>query len=368
MSSIGRVRCAILGATGLVAQRFFQRLQYHPWIQPVAVIGSPSTAGSSYDECLWSLEEPRPINTDLIIDGLEDKEQLAQKLHKLGVRIVFSALPDKPAEKVEKFLASSGFVVISHAQVNRLEEEIPLIIPEVNTSDLSLLDVQNFYGDGKLVSCSNCMVVPLAISISPLSNIYDIESINISTEQSLSGGGRKMLSENLESESIDPEIPGESESVKEELKRILNADFIINANCKRVLRHHGHSARVIVHFNQSISAHKIISKWNEFTSRSQKLSLPSAPEKIIHFVDGSISDSHRWLGFENSKNPSKDLRAGMGVAISDVQVEERALSFTVFCDNTIRGAAGYGVLLAEQLLADGLVHDNDTVLTQTGNQ
>ena len=142
MDAYGRVRCAILGATGLVAQRFFQRLQFHPWLEPVAVVGSPETAGTPYDECCWSLDEERPPPTDIIIGGLENIPSLIEQFQSLGVRIIFSALPDEPAGRVERNLSAAGFLVVSHAQIHRLQPDVPLIVPEVNIQDLNLLQIR----------------------------------------------------------------------------------------------------------------------------------------------------------------------------------------------------------------------------------
>ena len=168
MDAYGRVRCAILGATGLVAQRFFQRLQFHPWLEPVAIIGSPETAGKSHDECLWSLDEERPPPSELTIGGLDNLPSLIEEFHSLGVRIIFSALPDEPAERVERDLAAAGFLVISHAQIHRLQSDVPLIVPEVNIHHLSLLQKQSGSSDGRLISCSNCTVSPIAITLSSI--------------------------------------------------------------------------------------------------------------------------------------------------------------------------------------------------------
>lgn len=364
MDAYGRVRCAILGATGLVAQRLFQRLQFHPWLEPVAVIGSPETSGTPHDGCLWSLDEERSPESGLMIGGLENLENLIENFHELGVQVIFSALPDEPAEQVERPLASAGFIVVSHAQIHRLDDDIPLIVPEVNIQHLSLLDKQAENGDGRLISCSNCTVAPLAITIAPLMEIASINSITISTEQSLSGGGRKMLAAGSAGAVINKEIPGEADSVRAELAKILETDLSVEAQCQRVMRDHGHYAHLHVKFTEPVSAHQVIRAWREFTTRSQKLDLPSAPERPIVFVDGELSEQHRWVGSDGVQHPGHDLKAAMSVAVGEVEVEGSSLRFSTFADNTIRGAAGYSVLLAEQLLADGLLHDNNTILAR----
>ena len=364
MDAYGRVRCAVLGATGMVAQRFFQRLQFHPWLEPVAVIGSPETSGSAHDECLWSLDEERPPQSGLTIGGLEDLDLLIEEFRDLGVRIVFSALPDEPAGRVERPLAEAGFIVVSHAQIHRLDDDVPLVVPEVNIEHLAVLDNQANSGGGRLVSCSNCAVSPLAITLAPLMQMAPLASIRIATEQALSGGGRKMLVAGRAGEQISREIPGESESVRAELAKILETDVSIEAECIRVMRDHGHYARLHVEFTEPVSAHQVIREWREWTSRSQQLDLPSAPSRAIIFVDDKLSEEHRWVGGDGVNHPGHDLKAGMSVAVGEVSVEGTSLRYSTMADNTIRGAAGYSVLLAEQLLADGLMHDNNTTLAR----
>ena len=370
METYGRVHCAILGSRGLVAQRLLQRLMNHSWLTPVAIVGSPSSTGMNLRDQEWYLDEPRPELSDIVVKGLLDVENLVAELRNDGVQIIFSALPDMVAEKVEEKLTSAGFIVISHALLHRLEKHIPLVIPDVNPSHLALLKTQD-YSVGKLISCSNCTVVPLALTLQPLHRNFLIESVSIQTEQALSGGGRKLLASGRAGEKISTEIPGEAESVKNELRRILGtsihgqimpAEFSVSAKCKRVGRDHGHSARVEVTFSEEISAHEIIRAWRDYTSRTQELELPSSPKNSIIFVDGKLDvDEHRWVGGD-SKCPSIDPLAAMSVAVGEVEVVGRNLRFTVIADNTIRGAAGYSVLLAELLLAEGILHDSNTVL------
>ncbi len=364
MDAYGRVRCAILGATGLVAQRLFQRLQFHPWLEPVAVIGSHETRGTSHDECLWSLDEERSPESGLTIGGLENLDSLIESFQELGVQLIFSALPDEPAKQVERPLAAAGFIVVSHAQIHRLNDDVPLIVPEVNIEHLALLEKQAENGEGRLISCSNCTVAPLAITLAPLTQLAPITSVSISTEQALSGGGRKLLAAGRAGKEISSEIPGEADSVRTELAKILETEFSIEAQCERVKRDHGHYARLHVEFAEPVSAHQVIRAWRDFKPRSQELDLPSAPSRPIVFVDEALSEEHRWVGGEGVQHPGHDLKAAMSVAVGEVSVEGTSLRFSTMADNTIRGAAGYSVLLVEQLLADGLLHDNNTILAR----
>ena len=164
MDTYGRVKCAILGARGLVAQRLLQRLVNHHWFTPAIVIGSPESEGMRISELPWSFDGPRPSLPDLYVKGVGEEGDLAKRLVSEGVRIVFSALPDSPASVIEKDLAMAGLVVISHSTIHRHSETVPLVVPEVNNDHLKVIDLQIDYAGGMIVSCSNCMVVPLAIS------------------------------------------------------------------------------------------------------------------------------------------------------------------------------------------------------------
>ena len=372
MGGLGRVRCAILGSRGLVAQRILQRIVNHHWLYPSAVIGSPETAGQRISDLPWSLDEKRPALPDITVREIGDPASLAEDLISEGIRIVFSALPEGPAETAEETLAGAGLIVISHSIIHRMKEHVPLVIPEANHSHLQILSSQNQYGEGRLISCSNCMAVPLAITLSALNSEIGIHGISISTQQSLSGGGREMLSRRDAGNLHHGEIEGEADSVRSELLRILgntnserstNAAIDIEVYCERVDRKHGHSARVDVILERAVSAHEVIRIWSGLKSRAQELDLPSACLEPIHFVENPDDvEEARWVG-GTGRSPSEDLRAAMAVAVGDIQVSGRRLTYTTVADNTIRGAAGYSVLIAELMLAEGIIHDSNTLLS-----
>jgi aspartate-semialdehyde dehydrogenase len=370
MSSIGRVHCAVLGSRGLVAQRYLQRLINHNWFIPVSIVGSNSTVGKDISDLPWSLDEERPDLPNIIVKGLDDLGALIDDLKEEKVEIIFSAIPDDVANLVEEKLAKEGFVVISHAMIHRMKSDIPLIIPEVNAHHLDLFSTQNF-GNGSLISCSNCMVVPIALTMAPLFSNFDISALNINTEQSLSGGGRKMLAQSRLGMPFDSKIVGEDDSIIQELKKIFDNfmesniilnDLDINAQCSRVNRDYGHLAEIEVDFKNIISAHEIIQVWQNYSTTLSGLKLPSSGG-LINFVKGKMDvETHRWAG-SNSRKPSTDLNAAMGVSIGEVEVTSNKLRFKVVSDNTIRGAAGYGVLLAELLLAEGIIHVDEQQIT-----
>ena len=359
------VNCAVLGSRGLVAQRYLQRLVNHDWFNPVSIIGSSSTVGMNIQDLPWNLDEPRPQLPNIIVLGLNNFDALVSELKEKNVSVIFSALPDSIANEVEQPLAERGFCVISHALIHRLKRDVPLVIPDINSDHLKILESQSF-GTGSLISCSNCMVVPIALTLYPLMAEYDFSSVNIVTEQSLSGGGRKMLERGRSGLTIDSSIPGESESIISELNRILGkknegifqeANLDVKVWCSRSSHDFGHLATVEIIFSNNISAHEIIEAWQNFSSDTFDSRLPSS-SKIINFVDGKLDPiKHRW-GDSIANLPDKNLSAGMSVYVGEIEVTGKKLKFKLLSDNTIRGAAGYGVLLAELLLAEEIIQDN----------
>ena len=359
------VNCAILGSRGLVAQRYLQRLVNHDWFNPVSIIGSSSTVGMNIQDLPWNLDEPRPQLPNITVLGLNNFDALVSELKEKNVSVIFSALPDSIANEVEQPLAERGFCVISHALIHRLKRDVPLVIPDINSDHLKILESQSF-GTGSLISCSNCMVVPIALTLYPLMAEYDFSSVNIVTEQSLSGGGRKMLERGRSGLTIDSSIPGESESIISELNRILGkknegifqeANLDVKVWCSRSSHDFGHLATVEIFFSNNISAHEIIEAWQNFSSDTFDSRLPSS-SKIINFVDGKLDPiKHRW-GDSIANLPDKNLSAGMSVYVGEIEVTGKKLKFKLLSDNTIRGAAGYGVLLAELLLAEEIIQDN----------
>ena len=359
------VNCAVLGSRGLVAQRYLQRLVNHDWFNPVSIIGSSSTVGMNIQDLPWNLDEPRPQLPNITVLGLNNFDVLVSELKEKNVSVIFSALPDSIANEVEQPLAERGFCVISHALIHRLKRDVPLVIPDINSDHLKILESQSF-GTGSLISCSNCMVVPIALTLYPLMVEYDFSSVNIVTEQSLSGGGRKMLERGRSGLTIDSSIPGESESIISELNRILGkknegifqeANLDVKVWCSRSSHDFGHLATVEIIFSNNISAHEIIEAWQNFSSDTFDSRLPSS-SKIINFIDGKLDPiKHRW-GDSIANLPDKNLSAGMSVYVGEIEVTGKKLKFKLLSDNTIRGAAGYGVLLAELLLAEEIIQDN----------
>lgn len=371
MDTLGRVKCAILGSRGLVAQRLLQILTNHHWLVPTHVVGSKESAGISTNDIPWSFNESKPDLPEIIVREIGSGDELASELISQGVRIVFSALPDCPASLIEEDLARSGLVVLSHSTIHRHSDMIPLIVPEVNPDHLDLLDLQYEFGSGALVACSNCMVVPLAVSLAPILRKFPVNSIHISTEQSVSGAGRRILEGFRDGVIPNPEITGESESVESELRRIFGeygvsginiTEIEIAAKCKRASREFGHSASVTVELGKNASAHEVIEAWSDFQSPVQHLDLPSGTKKPLIFAS-DINHSISSLNPPESKILGGNPQKKMEVCVGEVNVSGDKLCFKVVSDNTVRGAAGNSVLLAEMMLAQGIIHDSKNTLT-----
>ena len=347
-----RVRkIALLGANGLVAQRFQQRLSKHPWFELVAVYGSPRTVGMELAELQWHLPEARPDLPELVVRSLDsiifDVDDF---------EIVFSALPSDVALEVEKPLAAQGCYVFSNASTHRMDADVPLVIADLNPHHL--LSLRNRSQSGFVACGTNCTIVPAALPLKPLWDFIGLDEVNISTEQSLSGGGIELLSAYRETGEYPVEIPGEAEKMHEECLSLLGraqtdgvrpANLPVEISVKRVSREYGHIVNVsaTLHFEKEQA--EVIEWMQNYRSRAQALDLPSAPEFPFIFVDNLIPDS--------LPNPATNLKSGMAVRVSDVHVSGTTITFNAWSENTIRGAAGGTVLLAELAVAEGLLDE-----------
>ncbi len=360
-------KVALLGSSGIVSQRFQQRLANHPWFELVAVFGTPENAGKSLNQLTWNLPVPRPKLPELEVISCPNID-LNFQLGKLNIQLVFSALPSEAALEIEPILRQAGKHVFSNSAPHRMDSEVPLVIPEVNPNHLALVDSQKSkYQGGSIICSTNCTVMPVTIPLKPIVDKIGINSIQVQSEQSLSGGGLQMITDAKQSGVVAPEIPGEAEKIAEEAHRLLGevngnevtpANFATDISCKRVMRDFGHLVRVNVELSRTTSEEEISTLFKNFTSLPQQLELPSAPLKPIIVENSSINPKiHQWAGATSIDNPDPayDLRSGMSVVVSDLQLSDNQLSFTAFSENTIRGAAGGCLLLAELAFQQGLL-------------
>jgi aspartate-semialdehyde dehydrogenase len=341
-----RVRVAILGASGLVSQRMQQRLSGHPWFELSAVAGQ--SPGLKLSEIEWRLDESRPPffdECDIEIVDIHDAN-LSKKLIQQHVRVVFSALPSEPAMEIEAQLVDAGLHVFSNASAYRMHPEVPLVVADVNPEALVRPS-----GNRPLHACStNCTLIPILHPLSDLSKHYEITKVVARSQQALSGAGWKLLLDStLKSEAIGQEVPGEAEKIIEEIERILHLkDVEWDVQCLRVDEQDGHIVHVEVHLNGSPTFETIESMLSVSDSEHHS-SLPSQPMFSMTLTESEPSrKEYLWNGQTiQSIQPSVDLKAGMTTTVQLKSVEEGVVSFTGLSHNTIRGAAGGVVLLAE---------------------
>ena len=339
---MSRVHVAILGASGLVSQRMQQRLAMHPLFELVAVAGQ--SPGINLADIEWHLDEPRPElldSSEIKILDINDGN-LAEELKNRNVIAVFSALPSEPASRIEAKLVSAGLHVFSNSSAFRMHPDVSLIVADVNPEALHAPSGQTLHA-----CATNCTLIPILHPLSVLSQHYTVTRVVARSEQALSGAGWKLL-HNQESrmQAIDQEIPGEAEKIVEEIERILDLNAEWDVQTKRVNERDGHIVHVEVHTDNTPTFDAVASL---LQSREQTHPLPSQPTlrmECIHSVPRR--EEHLWNGQSmNPLDPSMDLKAGMTTTVQLKSVENGVVSFIGLSHNTIRGAAGGVVLLAE---------------------
>ena len=273
----------------------------------------------------------------------------------LKSRIVVSGLDSSVAGEIETEFAKNGYVVISNSRNHRMDEDVPLIIPEINPDHIELIKKQK-YGGGYIVTNPNCSAIGLSLALKPLLDSFGIESVNVVTMQAISGAGNpKKVNLDIE-DNVIPLIKGEEEKMETEPLKIFGelnldgislADFQINAQCNRVNVTDGHLETIQVKLKNAASKNEIISSWRNFSSEPQKLKLPSAPKHPVHYFDE-----------EDSPQPKihRNIENGMAVSIGRLRPDKFFdYKFVILSHNTVRGAAGGAILCAELLKFKGFI-------------
>ena len=341
-----KINVAILGATGSVGQKFIELLSNHLWFNIAELAASDRSAGKKYSEAVnWVMQSQLDKNiSEMVVQKCEPN---------LKSKIVFSALDASVAGEIEEDFARNGYVVISNARNHRFDDDVPLLIPEVNPDHLDLIHQQKF-GNGFIVTNPNCSTIGLVMALKPLQDKFGIEAINVVTMQAISGGGYPGVPSMDIIDNVIPFISGEEEKMEKEPKKILGnfsngkiqfADFKISAQCNRVAVIDGHTESVQLKFINKPSKEEMINVWNSFSSEPQKLNLPSAPKNPLIYLDG-----------DKYPQPKLHRSLGNGMSVSVGRLRDCSLfdyKFTVLSHNTIRGAAGGTILIAELLKAKG---------------
>src|SRR2546422_3555719 len=282
----GRFRAGILGATGVVGQRFIQLLDEHPQFEVTALAASDRSQGKTYAEaCTWRLSGEMPEHVKKIV--------VQSPAPPLDCDFVFSSLPGEIAGDAEEDFARAGFPVITNSASHRMDADVPLLIPEVNPEHLELITAQRAargYGRGFIVTNPNCSTIVIAMALAPLHRAFGVESCIATTMQAISGAGYPGVASLDITDNVLPFIGGEEEKIESETVKILGrvdgttikvAEMSISAQCNRVNVSDGHMAALRVKFSQPPSVVQIREALSSFSSVPQELKLHSAPHRPI---------------------------------------------------------------------------------------
>ncbi len=357
---MNKYKVGIIGCTGMVGQRFITLTCGHPWFQLTALAASARSAGKTYGEAVegrWKLDIPMPesVKGMPVLDAEADKEMIASQ-----VDFVFSAVDMKKEEikALEEAYAKHECPVVSNNSAHRWTPDVPMVIPELNPEHLEVIPSQRKRlgtKRGFIAVKSNCSIQSYAPALSPFREKFGLEKIVACTYQAISGAGKTFENWPEMVDNIIPYIGGEEEKSEQEPLKvwgrvengvIVNADKpAITAQCLRVPVTNGHTAEVFVTFKSKPSMEEMKDIWANFQGEPQRLKLPMAPKQFFHY-------------FEEPDRPQtrteRDLEKGMAISIGRLRPDTQFdYKFVCLSHNTLRGAAGGAVELAELLCAKG---------------
>ncbi len=355
-----KYKVGIIGATGMVGQRFALLLNEHPWFDVTVLAASSRSAGQTYKEALgnrWCMTEPTPAKyLDMVIyDAEKDIEKIASQ-----VDFVFCAVNLSKAEtkELEEKYAKAECPVVSNNSAHRMTPDVPMVVPELNPEHIEIIKAQRERlgtKRGFIAVKSNCSLQSYVPALFPLHEKYTVKDVVVCTYQAISGAGKTFERWPEMVDNVIPFIGGEEEkSEKEPLKlwgKIIGDEIVsatephFTAQCIRVPVSDGHMGAVFVRFENKPTKNEMIDMWKNFKGRAQELELPSAPKQFLHY-------------FEEDNMPQtklhRNLENGMAVSIGRLREDTQYdYKFVCLAHNTLRGAAGGAVLLAELLCAEG---------------
>ena len=355
-----KYRVGIIGATGMVGQRFVLLLTDHPWFEVTALGASAASAGKTYREAVagrWAFEAEIPAwAADMKVMGAADAEQLAER-----VDFVFCAvnMPKEETRALEERYAKLETPVVSNNSACRGLPDVPMIIPELNAAHAEVIPTQRQRlgtRRGFIAVKPNCSIQSYVPALTPLLD-FGVEKISVCTYQAISGAGKTFKSWPEIIDNVIPYIGGEDEkSEREPLKiwgrvengLIVNAEKpVISAQCLRVACSDGHMAAVSVGFARKPEMEEMIARWRGFETEAQRLGLPSAPKPFLQYFEDPARPQTRL---------DRDFERGFGVSIGRLRPDP-ILDYKFVClsHNTVRGAAGGGLLTAELLCRLGYI-------------
>lgn len=349
----------VIGATGMVGQRFMTLLNNHPWFDVKVLAASPRSAGKKYSDAVgakWCMDVaiPEKMKDIVVMDATADIEKIASQ-----VDFVFCAVDMKKDEikALEEAYAKAECPVISNNSAHRHTPDVPMIVPELNAEHAKIIPAQRKRlgtKRGFIAVKSNCSLQSYVPALFPLSK-FGIKDVLVCTYQAISGAGKTFDTWPEMLDNVIPYIGGEEEKSEKEPLKIwgkIEGDEIVpakspnfTAQCLRVPVSNGHMGAVFVRFENKPSKEEILNIWKEFSGRAQELNLPHAPKQFLNY-------------FEEDNMPQtklqRDLEGGMAISIGRLREDTQYdYKFVCLSHNTLRGAAGGGVLLAELLCAEG---------------
>ena len=355
-----KLKVGIIGATGMVGQRFITLLENHPYFEITALIASPRSAGKTYTEAVgerWKLSAPMPeCVKNMTVISSEEVELVASM-----VDFVFCAVDMKKPDilALEEKYAKAEVPVVSNNSANRWTPDVPMVIPEINNAHLAVIEAQRARlgtKRGFIAVKPNCSIQSYVPALTPLMK-FGIKTVVATTYQAISGAGKTFREWPEMIDNVIPFIGGEEEKSEKEPLRVWGTvengavvpavSPIITSQCIRVPVSDGHTAAVFVDFEKKPTKEEILEAWASFKGKPQELGLPSAPEQFITY-------------FEEDNRPQakldRDLYGGMGVSVGRLREDTvYDYKFVGLSHNTLRGAAGGAVLIAELLYREGYI-------------
>ena len=344
-----KIPVGILGATGIVGQRFIQMLEHHPWFEVGWLAASDRSEGKPYAEAArWRLKTAIPANVA--------KMMVSPATPDGAPKVIFAALDSGIAAELEPRFADAGCAVISNSSALRMQKDVPLVIPEVNPDHIKLIECQAWKrkNGGFVVTNPNCSAIGLVLALKPLHEQFELETVMAVTMQAVSGAGYPGVASLDILGNVIPFIANEEEKMQEETQKLLGtlngagvipAPFKMSAQCNRVAVEDGHTESISVKLKKKASPEEILQAWSSFRSVPQEKKLPSAPEIPVRYVD-----------LRDRPQPRFDVDFGHGMTTTVGRLRPCGVldwKFTVLSHNTIRGAAGAALLNAELLKEQG---------------
>ncbi|HZQ20150.1 MAG TPA: aspartate-semialdehyde dehydrogenase [Terriglobales bacterium] len=344
-----KIPVGILGATGIVGQRFIQLLEHHPWFEVAWLAASDRSEGKAYSEAVrWRLRTTIP--------GKVAQMRVSPATPDGAPKVIFAALDAAIAAELEPRFAESGCAVISNSSALRMVKDVPLVIPEVNPDHIKLIECQSWRrkSGGFVVTNSNCSAMGLVLALAPLHKRFELETVMAVTMQAVSGAGYPGVASLDILGNVIPYIAKEEEKMEEETRKLLGtmngagvvlAPFKMSAQCNRVAVEDGHTESISIKLKNKAQAEEILQAWSDFTGIPQEQKFPTAPEIPVRYIDSN-----------DRPQPRFDVDFGRGMTATVGRLRPCSVldwKFTVLSHNVIRGAAGAALLNAELLKSEG---------------